>query len=384
MPLTKLPDKLPDIGTTIFTHMSGLADQHSAINLSQGFPDFDAPEELCAALAHHTNQGNNQYAPMAGLPRLRAEIAKQIARYRGVQCDPDLEITVVPGATEGIFCAIMACVQRGDEVIVLDPCYDSYDPAIRLAGGSAVHVPLRSDDFTPDWDRIEAAVTSRSTMIIVNSPHNPSGSVMTAQDLARLEDISERHDLLVVSDEVYEHLVFDGLTHHSVLQRPALRTRSIAVFSFGKTFSVTGWKTGYCVATPALTQALRKVHQFVCFVAVTPVQHALADFMAAQPDYPAGLSAFYQHKRDVFCGALENSRFKFTPSKGTYFQVLDYSDIASTLDTELAEQWTQERRVASIPLSVFYQQVPAQQHLRFCFAKNDDILLEAARILCEI
>ena len=381
---TEPQDKLPDVGTTIFTLMSSLASTHGAINLSQGFPDFPAPPELCAALAHHGTAGNNQYAPMAGLMRLRVEICAHLARYRAVSCDPEHEVTVVPGATEGLFCAIMASVGKDDEVIVLDPSYDSYDPAITLAGARAVHVPLQTDTFTPDWERIEAAVTPRTRMIIINSPHNPTGSVLHAQDITRLEHLAERHDLLIVSDEVYEHLVFDAHTHHSVLQSPALRARSFAVFSFGKTYSVTGWKTGYCVAPPALTQALRKVHQFVCFVAVTPVQHAIADFMAAQPQYPASLAAFYQGKRDTFCTALRHSRFRITPSAGTYFQLLDYSDICDTADTELAEQWTRDHRVASIPISVFYQQPPTQRYLRFCFAKSDALLEEAAEILCAI
>lgn len=380
----KIDSKLPGVGTTIFTRMSALATQCGALNLSQGFPDFEAHENLCDAIAHHVRAGHNQYAPMPGVALLREAIARQLADFRAVNCDPDTEITVVPGATEGIFCAITACVNTGDEVIVLDPCYDSYEPAIELAGGRAIHVPLTADSFAVDWDRVAAAATSSTRMIIVNSPHNPSGSIFSADDLVRLRDLAEQYDLIVLSDEVYEHLIYDGAQHHSVLQVPGLRERSIAVYSFGKTYSVTGWKTGYCVAPAALTTELRKVHQFVCFVAVTPVQMALADFMNTHPQYPATLADFYQRKRDLFCNALAGSRFSLTPSAGTYFQLLDYSAICDEPDTQLAEKWTRERKLASIPVSVFYEQAPQQRQLRFCFAKNDDALTEAAKILCEI
>lgn len=379
-----IDSKLPGVGTTIFTQMSTLANECSALNLSQGFPDFDAPQALLEAMARHVLEGHNQYAPMAGLLHLREQIAAQLLRHRGVTCDPQSEITVVPGATEGIYCAVMACVGSGDEVIVLDPCYDSYEPAIVLAGGRAIHIPLTPQNFCIDWQRVSAAITPRTRLIIVNSPHNPCGAIMSSGDMLQLQALAEQHDLLVISDEVYEHLVFDGQHHHSALQFPALRQRSFALFSFGKTFSVTGWKTGYCVAPPALTAELRKVHQFVCFVAVTPVQLAVADFMAAEPDYPATLADFYQRKRDLFCGALRDSRFRITPSAGTYFQLLDYSAITQVPDQQLARDWTRQHRIASIPISVFYQEPPDQHCLRFCFAKNDDVLLQAAEILCEI
>jgi len=290
----------------------------------------------------------------------------------------------VPGATEGIYCAVTACVRPGDEVIVLDPCYDSYEPAIELCGGRAVHVPLTPHTFRVDWQRVAAAISPRTRLVMVNSPHNPSGATLDDHDLLQLQALAERHDLLVISDEVYEHLVFDGRPHHSALQYPQLRARSFVMFSFGKTFSVTGWKTGYCVAPTSLTTELRKVHQFVCFVAVTPVQLAVADFMAAEPDYPATLPAFYQAKRDLFCRALQGSRFRITPSAGTYFQLLDYSAISQEPDSVLAPDWTRRYGIASIPISVFYQEPPAQHYLRFCFAKNDQVLLEAAQRLCEI
>jgi len=376
--------KLPATGTTIFTRMSALANACGALNLSQGFPDFDAPQSLLESMARHVLDGHNQYAPMPGTGFLREQIAEQVQRHRGVACDPETEVTVVPGATEGIFCAVMACVHPGDEVLVFDPCYDSYEPAIDLAGGRAVHVPLTDHHFAIDWQRAAAAITPRTRMVVVNSPHNPSGAMLSREDMLELEALAEKHDLLVVSDEVYEHLVFDDNRHYSALEFPALRERAFVMFSFGKTFSVTGWKTGYCIAPPALSAELRKVHQYVCFVANTPVQMALADFMAAEPDYPKTLRGFYQRKRDLFCDALAPSRFSLAPSAGSYFQLLDYSAVSDVPDVQLAEDWTREYGVASIPISVFYREPPAQHYLRFCFAKNDTVLLEAAERLCGI
>ena len=379
-----IQSKLPNVGTTIFTRMSALAAECEALNLSQGFPDFDAPEALREALTRHVMAGHNQYAPMAGVLRLREQISAQLLLHRQVSCDPESEITVVPGATQGIFCAVMACVRPGDEAILFDPCYDSYQPSVELASGKAIRVPLVPGKFSLDRERLEAALSPRSRLIMINSPHNHTGSTLSRDDLTYLEALVEKHELLVISDEVYEHLVFDGGEHHSVLQFPALRARSFVLFSFGKTFSVTGWKTGYCVAPGPLTAELRKVHQFVSFVAVTPVQMALADFMQAQPDYPATLAAFYQQKRDLFCSALRDSRFVYRPSSGTYFQLLDYSAITELPDTALCEQWTRQHGIASIPISVFYDKPPQQHYLRFCFAKSDPVLLAAAERLCEI
>lgn len=384
MPEIALQSKLPQLGTNIFSIMSALATRHGALNLSQGFPDFDAPLALLESLGKQVMDGHNQYAPMAGIPALREQIAAQILRYRGVSCNPETEITVVPGATEAIYCAITACINPGDEVIVFDPCYDCYEPAVTLAGGKTIHIPLTPESFSIDWNRVESNISPRCRMIIINSPHNPSGSTLTHADLLELERLAEKHNLLVVSDEVYEHLVFDNGQHHSVLQYPALRERSFAIYSFGKTFSVTGWKTGYCVAPPHLTAEMRKVHQYVAFVAVTPIQLAIAEFMGNEPDYAGTLAAFYQGKRDLFCTALERSRFKLTPSAGTYFQVLDYSAISSELDTTLAEHWTCEHKLASIPMSVFSAEPTEQTQLRFCFAKNDEVLLKAADILCKL
>ena len=382
--MTVVKSKLPQVGTTIFTQMSALAQKHDALNLSQGFPDFSAPAALCDSLGEHARRGHNQYAPMAGLPRLREAIAQQLQLHRGVAVDPDSEITVVPGATEGIYCAITAVIGIDDEVIMFDPVYDSYGPAVELAGGRCVRIPLSDSNFAIDWDRVREAITDRTRMIMINSPHNPCGSVVTPADLETLAAIADTHDLLVCSDEVYEHLVFDGLPHCSVLSHEGLRKRSFAHFSFGKTFSVTGWKTGYAIAPAALTAELRKVHQYVAFVAVTPVQHALADFMEAEPSYAATLAAEYQARRDLFLAELSGSRFSFVPTQGSYFQLLDYSAISDEPDTVLAQRWTEELGVASIPISVFYEDPPEQHYLRFCFAKSDDVLKEAAQRLCAI
>ncbi len=379
-----MESKLPDVGTTIFTVMSALANECNALNLSQGFPDYDGPQALREALAKHVMEGNNQYAPMAGVLALREQISTKLQSYYGVSADPDTEITVVPGATEAIYCAITACVQAGDEVIVFDPSYDSYEPAVTLNGGVTRHLAMVEPDFSIDWDEVANSITERTRLIIINSPHNPTGAILRDHDLRALEKLVLEHSLLVVSDEVYEHLVFDGEKHCSVLHYPGLRERSFAAFSFGKTFHITGWKTGYCVAPPTLTAELRKVHQFVTFVAVTPIQMALADFMRKEPDFPATLAQFYQEKRDLFCEHLAPSRFQLTPSAGTYFQLLDYSGISDEADSELAVRYTREHGIASIPISVFCKQAPVGKNLRFCFAKSEDMLVRAAEILCKI
>lgn len=379
-----MQSKLPDVGTTIFTVMTALANKHNALNMSQGFPDYDGPLALREALARHVMDAHNQYPPMTGVPELREQIAIKLQHYYQIDANPESEITVVPGATEGIYCAITALVRPGDEVIVFDPCYDSYEPAVHLSGGLTRHIAMRAPDFSIDWDEVEAMVNNATRMIIINSPHNPSGSVLSDADLRRLQSIVCQHGLFVVSDEVYEHLVFDGQKHCSVLQYPDLRERSFAAFSFGKTFHVTGWKTGYMVAPPALMAEMRKVHQFVAFVGVRPIQMALADYMAAEPEFPASLAAFYQHKRDLFCEALQPSRFSLAPCAGTYFQLLDYSQITSEADTELAERYTREHGIASIPISVFCEKPPTENYLRFCFAKSEEMLLRGAEILCQI
>ena len=381
-----ISSKLPNVGTTIFTTMSQLAAQTGALNLSQGFPDFDGPQALRDAVGRHVAAGHNQYAPMTGLPALREQVAAKIALCYGRKIDPDLEITITPGATQAIFCAVQAVIRLEDEVIVFDPCYDSYEPAVELAGGRCVHVPLGGDDFSIDWQKLADAITPRTRMIILNSPHNPSGALISRAELDQLAALIADRDIYIVSDEVYEHLVFDGVQHVSVLAHEQLFQRAFVVSSFGKTYHVTGWKTGYVVAPPALTIELRKVHQYVSFCGVTPLQHALADFMAEQPQHVAELPAFYQAKRDLFCDLLDASRFTFKRTPGTYFQLVDYSQIRPDLnDVEMALWMTREHGVASIPVSVFYQNpIHGQRLVRLCFAKREETLREAANKLCEI
>lgn len=382
---TEMPSKLPNVGTTIFTVMSQLAADCGAINLSQGYPDFAAPPGLLDRVVHHLRAGHNQYAPMAGLPELREAIAGKLAAVYGRTSDADTEITVTSGATEALYSAIEAFVHSGDEVIVLDPAYDSYDPAIRLAGGIAVHVPLRADDFGLDFEALAAAITPRTRMLVLNTPHNPTGAVVRAADMQQLATLVRDTNVLLLGDEVYEHMVFDGQRHESLLRYPELADRSLAVFSFGKTYHATGWKIGYVVAAPALTAEFRRVHQFVQFCVATPLQHALADFLVSDPQHYLELAAFYQQKRDGFATLLAPSRFKLQPSAGTYFQLADYSAITDEPDTDYARRLTLEHGVACIPVSVFCAQPPAEQRLlRFCFAKAEDTLERAAEILCRI
>ena len=373
--------KLPDVGTTIFTVMSARAAEVGAINLSQGFPDFAVPEALREALARHVHAGQNQYAPMAGVLALREQVAASVLRHHGRRVDPVDEVTVVPGATEAIFCAIMASVMPGDEVILFDPAYDSYEPSVRMAGGRAVRIPLQPPAFRIDWQRVKEALNPRTRLIVINTPHNPTGSMLDAADLDALEELLSHSDTLLLSDEVYEHLVYDGRLHLSVLSRPALAERAFAVFSFGKTFHATGWKTGYCVAPPVLTTEFRRVHQFVTFVAVTPIQHALADFMRDHPEHIAGLGAFYQAKRDFFCDAIAGSGWQGERASGSFFQLLDYSRIADVPDTEMAERLVRDHGVAAIPISVFYENPPHMRLLRFCFAKQEQTLSRGAERL---
>lgn len=382
----QLQSKLPNVGLTIFTQMSQLANAHSALNLSQGFPDFDASDALKDTLQRHVQAGQNQYAPMSGVQVLREQVASKIARlYRNPVC-AEQEITITPGATQALFCAIQALVRVDDEVIVFDPCYDSYEPAVTLAGGHCVHIALDSTNFSVDWQQFADALTDKTRLVIINSPHNPSGGLLSHADLNKLAELIRERDIYVLSDEVYEHLVFDGKSHCSVLAHQELYQRACVVSSFGKIYHVTGWKTGYMVAPPKLTAELRKVHQYVSFCAVTPIQYALADFMQAQPDYVDQLPAFYQQKRDQLCQALQGSRFTFMPTASTYFQLLDYRNIRDDLnDVQMAHWLTTEHGVASIPLSVFYQQAPAEQYLlRVCFAKRAQTLELAGEKLCAI
>ena len=376
-----LQSKLPEVGTTIFTVMSALAAEEGALNLSQGFPDFDGPPALLERVQHYLTHGHNQYPPMAGVPALREAIAAKVRDLYGCAVDPETEVTVTSGATEALFCAIHAVVRPGDEVIVFDPAYDSYEPAVRLAGGVARHIPLRPPDYRVDWDRVAAALTPRTRLAIINTPHNPTGTVWEAEDLRSLEALALRCGFYVLSDEVYEHIIFDGRMHQSLCRYPELWRRSFVVSSFGKTYHVTGWKIGYCVAPARLTEEFRKVHQFVTFTSNTPVQHGLADFLAAHPEHHLQLGAFYQRKRDLFCSLLQGGRFSIQPSAGTYFQLLGYGELTDEGDSELAFRLTREAKIASIPTSIFYADRADHKMLRFCFCKDDDTLRRGAEIL---
>ena len=377
-----LPDsKLPGVGTTIFTVMSRLANEAGAINLGQGFPDFQPPARLCGLIAEHLAAGHNQYAPMPGLPALCEVIAEQALGRHGVSIDAGNEITVTAGGTEALFAAIHAVVRPGDEVVMLDPAYDSYGPAAELAGARVIRVPLRMLDFGIDHERLAAAIGPRTRLLIVNTPHNPTGAVLVASDWERIADLVEPTRALVLSDEVYECLVYDGKRHSSVLSNERLRGRCFAVFSFGKVYNATGWKVGYCVAVPALTAEFRKVHQFLTFSVSTPVQHAIADFMREEPVFQDGLSAFYQARRDRFAGLLAGSRFRLMATAGTYFQLADYGGISQLPDVEFCMELTQKHGVAAIPLSPFCAEPLQAQLVRFCFAKEDRTLDLAAERL---
>ena len=376
-----IDSKLPDVGTTIFTVMSHLANEAGAINLSQGFPSFDPPEELTDRISFYLRNGANQYAPMPGVPSLREAIAGKTARTQGRTLDVESELTVCTGATEGLFSAITALVRRGDEVIVFDPAYDSYEPAVTLAGGITRHVPLLIDanghDFHPDWDRLRDTLNDKTRLVILNFPHNPTGAILSRDDLDTLAEVVRHTQCVLLSDEVYEHIVFDGESHHSLLSHDELWQRSMVICSFGKTFHATGWKLGYCAAPAQLTEEFRKVHQFTVFTVSTPTQHGVADFLVSHPEFYERLPAFYQQKRDRFCSLLEESRFRFKPARSTFFQLLDYGDITDNRDADLAIRWTTEIGVASIPLTVFCETPFTGTRLRFCFAK-DDATLEAA------
>ena len=367
--------KLPKVGTTIFTVMSQLAAEHGAVNLGQGFPDFPVPARLVDALDAAMRAGHNQYAPMTGVPALRQAIAAKALRCYGATVDPDTEITVTSGATEALFNAIHAVVRPGEEVIVLDPAYDSYEPAIDLAGARAVHVPLDPQTFAVDWDRVRAAVTPKTRLLIVNSPHNPSGAMFDQADIRALAALLEGTGIYLISDEVYEHIVFDGRRHESILRYPDLAARAFVVSSFGKTYHCTGWKIGYAIAPPALSAEFRKVHQYNVFCTFAPAQHAFAAMIRQEPEHYEQLGAFYQEKRDRFREQLLGTKFKPLPVPGGYFQLVDYSAVSDLPDAEFVKWLTVEHGVTAIPLSPFYEPPPAGQRLaRLCFAKNDTTL----------
>ncbi len=384
--MIEIHSKLPAQGVTIFSVMTAMAQRLNALNLSQGFPDFAAPPALLKALSQATLDGFNQYAPGDGLISLREQLAQQFLKRDQLVIDPLTEITTTPGATLTIFVAIQALIHAGDEVIIFDPCYDSYGPSVQLVGGKAVHIALTAPEFSVDWNRVKDAINDNTRMIVVNTPHNPSGAIWSRQDWLNLIDLIRDKNIVVLSDEVYEHLVFDGQKHYSALSFPELRDRSIVVGSFGKTFHVTGWKTGYCVASPELMKIFRQIYQFVSFCGVTPVQMALATFMQQHPEHIEGLADFYQDKRDLFNSGLRNSRFHFTPSQGTYFQNLNYSAIGPDLDdVEMCKFLAEQHGIAAIPISVFYQRPPENLRLiRFCFAKKDETLEQATAILSAV
>ena len=378
-----LHTKLPKVGTTIFTVMSALATEHQAVNLGQGFPDFNCDPRLVEGVTSAMTQGLNQYPPMTGVPALREAVAAKVQAMYGRQYVPATEITITAGATQAIITAILAVVHPGDEVIVLEPCYDSYIPNIELAGGVTVPVPLTPGTFRPDFDKIAAAISPRTRAILINSPHNPSGMVWTAQEMLRLQDLLAPTDILLISDEVYEHMVFDGVQHESAARYPGLAARAFIVSSFGKTYHVTGWKVGYVAAPAPLSAEFRKVHQFNVFTVNTPVQHGLAAYMADPEPYLA-LPAFYQRKRDLFRAGLANTRFKLLPGEGTYFQCVDISDVSDLSEAEFCQWLTREVGVAAIPLSAFYGDGFDQRVVRFCFAKKDETLNAALARLARL
>lgn len=379
----KITSKLPDTETSIFAIMSGLAQEYGAINLSQGFPDFPVSRELISLVNKYMIEDKNQYAPMPGVPDLRMRIADKIELLYGKKINPDTEITVTAGATQALFTAITAFINKGDEVIIFEPAYDSYVPSIKINGGIPVYVELSKPDFKIDWEDVKKKITPKTKMIIINSPNNPGGYVLSEEDMNELNSLTRNTDIVVISDEVYEHIIFDHFKHQSVLKFPELYQRSIAVYSFGKTFHATGWKTGYTVAPPLLMEEFRKVHQFNVFSVNTPIQYALAEYLKKPENY-LQLPQFYQQKRDFFVNAIQGSRFKIIPSHGTYFQVLDYSEISDMPEFDFAVWMTKNKGLASIPVSSFYHNKKNQQLLRFAFPKQEETLLKAAEILKSI
>ncbi len=378
-----ISSKLPRAGTSIFAVMSKLAVEHNAINLSQGFPDFECPRELVSAVNSAMKAGNNQYAPMPGVMKLREMIAEKTEELYGAKYNPETEITVTAGATQAIYTAISAVIREDDEVIIFEPAYDCYEPAIELNGGKAIYLQLKAPGYNIDWNEVKKVVNHRTRMIIINSPHNPCGSVLKVEDMKQLEKITKNTEIIILSDEVYEHIIFDGNIHESMAKYPNLANRSFIISSFGKTFHTTGWKVGYCVAPKELMVEFRKVHQFMVFCVSTPMQFGIAEFLKNKNHYQE-LGAFYQAKRDKFVKLLKGSRFSFVPSAGTYFQLLGYEKITNEKDTDYAIRLVKESGVASIPISVFYHKPVHDNVLRFCFAKKDETIEKAAEILRKI
>lgn len=381
--LSKIQSKLPKVSVSIFSVMSGLAADQNALNLSQGFPDFESDSKLISLVNKAMLSGENQYAPMPGLFNLRKEISKKMELLYGVSYHPETEITVTAGATQAIFTVIAAMIRKDDEVIIFKPAYDSYEPSIRVFGGKVVSYQIDPETFEINWDEVEKLITSKTKMVIINTPHNPSGQILSKKDMERLETILSGTNIVLLSDEVYEHIIFDGEEHQTASLFPGLAERTFITASFGKTFHNTGWKVGYCLAPSNLMAEFRKVHQFNVFSVNRPTQVALAEYLKTPKNY-LELTTFYQHKRDLFLSLLKESRFKFTPSKGTYFQLLNFKDITVEGDYDFAIRLTKEQKIASIPISVFNEHHLDTKFLRFCFAKTDDTLKKAAEILCNI
>ena len=375
--MINIKTKLPEWGTSIFTIMSRMAVEHNAINLAQGFPDFNCDQELLELVSYFQNKGFNQYAPMQGVPNLRKAISEKIEKIYGKHYDFDKEITVTTGATQALYTAITSVVKQGDEVILFEPAYDSYVPDILSNGGIPVYIPLNPNNYSYDWDIIHNKISDKTKAIILNSPHNPTGSLISKNDIEQLEKLTRETDILIVSDEVYEHITFDGEKHISLASSNELSKRTFVISSFGKTYHTTGWKMGYCAAPENLTKEFRKMHQFIVFSTNTPIQYAYAEFMKHEDRY-LSLGKFYQQKRDVFINEIKSSKFKLKPCKGTYFQLLDYSAISNKTDLEFSEYLTKEIGVAVIPLSPFYESKESQSLIRICFAKTDEVLKEAA------
>jgi methionine transaminase len=378
-----LTSKLPNISHSIFTVMSKMAADYNAINLSQGYPDFPSDPKLIDLVGKYMKKGMNQYAPMQGVKPLLDSISSKVKELYNMSIDSGREINITSGATQAIYAAITAVINENDEVIVFEPAYDCYVPAIRLNGGIPIFIPLEAPDYKINWESVKNRINHKTKMIIINSPHNPTGTFLSQSDMEHLIKITNNTDIIVLSDEVYEHIIFDNIVHQSILKYPDLFKRSFVIFSFGKTYHNTGWKTGYCIAPEILMTEFRKVHQFIVFSSNTPIQYALAEYMHNKENY-LQLASFYQEKRDYFSRLLEDSRFQVLPSSGTYFQLLRYDQISDEPDTQMAIRLTKDYKVASIPVSVFYSQKLDQKVLRFCFAKSNETLEKAAEYLCSI
>jgi len=378
-----IQSKLPKVGTTIFSEMSALANKYGAINLSQGFPGFEVDKVLTSLVTKYLNEGKNQYAPMPGILELRMTLCNHYNKIHSCDINPESEITITAGATQAIYNTISAVINEGDEVILFSPAYDCYAPAIEVHGGIPVFIPLQHPDYSIDWNMVKEKINSRTKLIMINSPHNPTGSLLTKKDLEQLQEIVADTDVLILSDEVYEHITFDGAKHESVLAYPELKKRAMVVYSFGKSLHVTGWKLGFCIGPDWLMKEFRKIHQFTVFSCNSPMQYAINEYILKHNPF-AQTSEFYERKRDLFLASIKNSRFKTIPCKGTYFQLLDYSEITDMNDVEFAKKLTVEHGIASIPISVFYPDLADNKVLRFCFAKEDELLIKAGKLLCTI